>query len=353
MHRHSTVAILVIPLLLIAVAVQLIGQVVLERITIVLFINLVMVLALQVYMGNSGVASFGHIAFMGIGAYASSLLSMTPEAKASALRSGYPLVEQIHVPFMPALLGGALIAALVAGVVGFPLMRLSGYGAVIATFAFLVIVHVVLIHWSEVTNGPRIIFGIEQLTTLWVTVALGLLAVVLSYWFRETSLGLKLRASREDEHAAASIGINIVIVRLVAFILSAFMTGVAGGLWAHFITIYSPIAFYLTQTFLIIMMLIVGGADSVSGAVVGTLLVTAIFEGLRATENAVNMSDLLPGSLAGFTEVLLAAAMIVLLIRRPQGITGGYEIRWQHIRGLFSRSADADQAALAPADREA
>jgi branched-chain amino acid transport system permease protein len=286
-----------------------------------------MVIALQTFMGNSGVISFGHIAFMGIGAYASALLSMTPEAKAAALRSGYPLIEGLHLPFIPALLGGAAVAALVAAMVGFPLARLSGAAAVISTFALLVIVHTILLNWSELTNGPRIIFGITGHTTLWITVVFGVLSVLIGLWFKETALGLKLRASREEAQAAASIGIDIIIVRWVAFILSALMTGLAGGLWAHFITIFSPIAFYLVQTFLIVTMLIVGGMGSVSGAVVGTVLITAIFEGLRAVENAVNMSNLLPGPLAGFTEVLLAATLIVLLIRRPAGVTGGQEMR--------------------------
>jgi branched-chain amino acid transport system permease protein len=284
------------------------------------------VVALQTFMGNSGVVSFCHIAFMGIGAYASALLSMTPQAKAAALRTGYPLIEQLHLPFIPALLGGAAVAALVAAIIGYPLVRLSGAAAVISTFAFLVIVHTVLLNWSEVTNGPRIIFGIQGYTTLWISVFIGILSILVGFWFKETSVGLKLRASREEAQAAASIGIDIIHVRWAAFILSAFMTGLAGGLWAHFITIFSPIAFYLVQTFLIVTMLIVGGMGSVSGAVVGTVLITAIFEGLRAIENAVNISGLLPGTLAGFTEVLLATALIVLLIRRPAGVTGGAEI---------------------------
>ncbi|MBS1253670.1 MAG: hypothetical protein MAG451_02723 [Anaerolineales bacterium] len=327
-HRYSTLIILLVPLALIALIADLSGQVVLQRIVIVLFINLILVAALQIFMGNSGVVSFGHIGFMGIGAYASALLSMTPEAKAAALRSGYQVVEQVQAPFILALLGGGAVAALVAAVVGFPLMRLSGAGAVIATFALLVIVHVVLIHWSEVTNGPRVIFGIKQFTTLWIAAVCGLLTIVGAYWFKETSLGLKLRASREDEHAAASIGINIIIVRWVAFILSAFVTGVAGGLWSHFITIFSPVAFYLSQTFLIVSMLIIGGLGSVSGAVVGTVVVTAIFEILRSVENAISMSGLLSGTLAGLTELVLATAMIVILILRPAGITGGQELRW-------------------------
>jgi branched-chain amino acid transport system permease protein len=325
-QHYTPVVILVVPLLLLAVVAQLLGQIVLQRIVIVLFINLIMVIALQTFTGNSGVVSFGHISFMGIGAYASALLSMTPADKAAALRSGYPLIEQLHLPFLPALLGGAAVAALVAALIGFPLARLSGAAAVISTFALLVIVHTVLLNWSELTNGPRVIFGIQGYTTLWLTVVLGVLSVLTGFWFKETALGLKLRASREEAYAAASIGINIIMVRWVAFILSAFLTGLAGGLWAHFITIFSPIAFYLVQTFLIVTMLIVGGMGSVSGAVVGTIVITVIFEGLRAVETAVNMSKLLPVTLTGFTELLLAAALIILLIRRPAGITGGQEL---------------------------
>jgi branched-chain amino acid transport system permease protein len=326
-RRHATLAILVVPLILLALVVDLFGGVVLERIVTVLFINLALVIGLQMFTGNSGVISFGHIGFMGIGAYASAVFSMTLHAKAIALPDLYPILTQVQLPFILALLIGAAIAALVAAIVGFPLMRLSGAASVIATFALLVISHVVLINWSQVTNGPRTLFGIERYTTLWVSAAWGIFFVVVAYWFKETSFGLKLRASREDAHAAASIGINIVIMRWVAFILSAFVTGVAGALWAHFITSFSPLAFYLTYTFLIVAMLIIGGMESVSGAVVGTLAVTAIFEGLRGIENEINIRGTLPFTVSGLTEVCLATAMIVLLILRPAGIMGGKEIR--------------------------
>jgi len=325
--RNSTLVILVVVLLLVAVGVDLFGGALIERITIVLFINLALVLGLQVYMGNSGVLSFAQIGFMGIAAYGSILFSMTPQMKSIALPNLYPVLTDVQLPFFLALIVGTILATLVAAVVGFPLMRLTS-GAAIATFALLVIIHRVLINWDRVTNGARTIFGIERYTTLWVSAAFGILFVVLAYWFRETSLGLKLRASREDEHAAASIGINIVIVRWVAFILCAFMTGVAGVLWAHFITSFSPVSFYLKQTFLIITMLIIGGTGSVSGAVVGALVVTFIFEGMRGIENAINISGSVPFTVSGLTEVFLSTALIVILILRPAGITGGREFKW-------------------------
>lgn len=325
--KWSTGLLLVGPLLVLALVVHLFGGEVLQRILTVLFINLSMVLGLQIFMGNSGVVSFAQIGFMGIGAYASALFSMSPQAKAMALRNLYAWLVPLQVPFVLAVIIGGLMAALVAALVGYPLMRLSGAAAVIATFALLIIVHTVLINWSEVTNGPRTLFGLEPYTTLWVSVAAGTLFLLLALWFKETPLGLQLRASREDEAAAASVGIDIVWVRWVAFVLAAFITGVAGALWAHFITSFSPLVFYLPQTFLIISMAIIGGSASVSGAVVGAVAVTAIFEGVRGIENAINISAVFPFTVSGLTEVCLSIAMILILIMRPSGILGSRELR--------------------------
>ncbi|MGC8880241.1 MAG: branched-chain amino acid ABC transporter permease [Anaerolineae bacterium] len=325
--KWSTGLLLAGPLIVLALVVHLFGGEVLQRILTVLFINLSMVLGLQIFMGNSGVVSFAQIGFMGIGAYASALFSMSPQAKAMALRNLYSWLVPIQVPFVIAVIIGGLMAALVAALVGYPLMRLSGAAAVIATFALLIIVHTVLINWSEVTNGPRTLFGLEAYTTLWVSAAAGIFFLLLALWFKETPLGLQLRASREDEQAAASVGINIVWVRWVAFVLAAFITGVAGALWAHFITSFSPLVFYLPQTFLIISMAIIGGSASVSGAVVGAVAVTAIFEGVRGVENAINISAVFPFTVSGLTEVCLSIAMILILIMRPSGILGSRELR--------------------------
>lgn len=325
--RYSTPILLVIPLFVIALIVSLFGSALMTRITIVFFINVALVLGLQVFMGNSGVLSFAQIGFMGIAAYASILFSMTPKMKSIALPNLYPILANVQVPFFIALLVGALVAAFIAAIVGFPLMRLTA-AAPIATFALLVIIHRVLINWDRVTNGARTIFGIERFTTLWNSAFLALLFVVFVYWFKETTLGLKLRASREDENAAASIGINKVPLRWIAFIFSAFITGVAGVLWAHFIISFSPTSFYIKETFLIVTMLIIGGTNSVSGAVVGALVVTLIFEGLRGIENAINIAHIFEDPVSGLTEVFLSTALIVILILRPEGITGGNEFKW-------------------------
>jgi branched-chain amino acid transport system permease protein len=323
--NHSTLVVLIVPLLLLALFTQLFAGLLVNRIITVLFINLVLVCGLQIFMGNSGILSFSHIGFMGIGAYASVLLSMTAQAKAMTLPDLYPILRTVQLPFLIAIFIGACVAALVAALLIYPLMRLSDAAAVISMFALLVIIQVVLVHWSVVTNGPRTLFGVDFYTTLWVAVVFGVLAVIGTYYFKESDLGLKLRASRDDRYAAGSVGINIVNVRYFSFLLSAFFAGFGGGLWAHFITSFSPYAFYLTETFAILTMLVVGGPGGVSGAVLGTVVVTIVHEGLRQIENNVNLSG---GNLVGFTEVFLATALVIILILRPGGVMGGRELRW-------------------------
>jgi branched-chain amino acid transport system permease protein len=298
----------------------------LARIITVMFINLILVLGLQMFMGNSGYLSFAHVAFMGIGAYTSALLAMPVDIKASALPELYAPLAGIEWPFLPALLAAAAVAALVGGVVGFPLMRLSESAAAIASFALLVIVHVVLSQWSEVTNGPRTLFGVLRYTDLWTAAMWALATIVAAFLYKQSSLGLKLRASRDNLHAAASLGVNVVRVRFIAFVVSAFVCGVAGALWAHFITSFAPGAFYLSQTFVILTMLIVGGPRTVSGAALGVLLVTIVHEGLRHIENDFNVNATFPFQVVGMTEVLLAIALIAMLAFRPGGLIQRREI---------------------------
>ena len=344
--RWGPLTLLIVPLLAIAVGLHFFGSTLIMRVGTTMFINLTLVAALQMFMGNSGILSFANIGFMGIGAYASAIFSMSPEAKLLGIPDLYPLLHDVQVPYLAAVCVGAGIAGITAAIVSYPLMRLSDAAAVITTFALLVVIHNVLVHWDSVTNGPQTLFGVPRKTTLWVSVLWGCLFVVAAYLFKESRLGLQLRASRDDHYAAAAVGVDIVYVRWVAFTLQAFTAGFAGGLWAHFITSFSPTAFYLKETFVILAMLVIGGPGSVAGAVVGTLVVTAAFEGLRGIENWLNIHRGI--EIVGLTEVCLAVAMIVILILRPGGITAGRELRWPGKRTVFG----AGIIGAAPGDTE-
>lgn len=326
-NRHSTLAILIVPLVVVAGVIALFGSPLLVNIFTALCINIILVLGLQVFMGNSGILAWTHVGFMGIGAFAASIFSMPPDIKAMAAPNMYPALMAIDLPVIPALLLGALVAVAVAALVSYPLMRLSDAAGVITFFAMLIVIHVVLTQWDNVTNGPRTFFGVENFTTLWVAVVVTIVTVIIAYYFRDSKLGLKLRASRDDRFAAAAIGINVVRVRYLSFLLSVFIAGLGGGLWAHFITAFSPKSFYLTETFSLLIMLVIGGPGSVSGAFLGTVIVTVVRELLRQMENLINTSGWLSSEFFGFTEIFLAIFLILVLIWRPNGIIGGAELR--------------------------
>lgn len=318
---------LIAPLLAVAVAVDLYDDVMLERIVIGMFINLVLVVGLQLFTGNSGLVSFGHISFMAIGAYASVLLIMSPDKKTYTLPYLTGPLSQIEISFIPGILLAALFTAILAALVGFPLMRLSGSAATMATFALLIITHVVLINAETYTRGTRTMYGLENYTTFWTSALWGVLIIIAGFLFKESRVGLMLRASREQEEAASAIGVNIVIVRWVGFVVSAFICALGGALWAHFMTAISPYTMYMHTTFLTVAMLIVGGTASVSGAVVGTVAITGLFEALRATEIWISTFRIAGETAAGFTEVWLGAAMVLLMVLRPLGLMMGQEVR--------------------------
>lgn len=315
-----TFSCLAAPVLIFIGVSELIDDRLLERIATNFCIMLVLVLGLQVFMGNSGILSFAHIGFMGVGAYVSGVLSMPVRMKSMALPSLYPILQDVQLsPYLTILIGG-LVAASVAAAVAYPLMRLSDAAAVITSFALLVVLHTIMIGWSAVTNGPRTFFGVPKVTDSVLAAGVAIAVIAIALMFKESRTGLLLRAVRDDEAAAESTGAHVSMLRWRAFVLGALLAGIGGALWGHFITSFSPKAFYLKETFVVLGMLVIGGPMSVSGAVVGTIVVTIAFEGLRHVEGAINIAQVFPRPIVGLTEVTLAVGMILLLIFRPGGI---------------------------------
>lgn len=325
-HSYLTAIILLGVIVIIGVGSQLLGVRLYDRIATNLMISLVLVIGLQTFMGNSGLLSFAHIGFMGLGAYTSAVLTIPVQMKGMALPDLYAFLKVVEVSPLLAMIAGGIVAAAVAALVAFPLMRLSDAAAVITSFALLVVLYTVMNNWSALTNGPRTLFGLPKTTDLLTAAIVAAFAVVVALLFKESRTGKLLRASREDEVAAAALGANIPHLRWRAFILAACIAGIGGALWGHFITSFAPKAFYLKETFLIITMLVIGGANTVTGAVAGTVLVTIAYEGLRGTESALNATAVGAGQVIGLTEIVLALAMIVVMIVKPGGIFPNREI---------------------------
>jgi len=325
-HSYFTALILIGVIAIIAVGSQLLGIRLYDRIATNLLISLVLVIGLQTFMGNSGLLSFAHIGFMGLGAYTSAVLTIPAQMKGMALPDLYDFMKVVEVSPLLAMLAAGVLAAVVAAVVAYPLMRLSDAASVITSFALLVVLYTVMNNWSAFTNGPRTLFGLPKTTDMPVAAIVAAIVVVVALAFKESRTGKLLRASREDEVAAAALGADIPHLRWRAFILAAFIAGIGGALWGHFITSFAPKAFYLKETFLIITMLVIGGANTVTGAVAGTILVTFAYEGLRGTEGALNATALGAGQVVGLTEIVLALAMIAVMIVKPGGLFPNREI---------------------------
>jgi len=309
------------------------GNVVYRDTAVKMFITLIVVLGLQIFSGNSGVLSFGHVAFMAVGAYASALLTIPTEIKKfTYLTMPHFLKFWIFPAQLNALegtLAGAGFALLLAAITAPPIVRLSGVAAGIATLAILVIVHEFDYQTSAITRGTSTQIGVPTTTTLLSTLIWSLIFIAVAFVFQQSKFGLRLRASRENERAARSVGVRVPIERAIAWTLSGFVVGVGGALYGHYFGgTFGPDDFFFNNGFNIVLltiaMLVVGGMTSVTGAVVGCYFVTVVFELFRRWE--VNGLGVTPPP--GTANLVLAFMLITTLFLRPKGITGGREIPW-------------------------
>jgi branched-chain amino acid transport system permease protein len=285
------------------------------------------VVALYVFMGNSGVISFGHVSFVAVGAYLAGLLTVDPQTKAFTMPGLLPVLRHEHIGTLPSLALAAAVGGIYALVVGLPLMRLSGLPAGIATFAVLGITYNVLYYWQKVGPTAQTLSDIPE-TGRW-TIAIGaIISVVVAYAYQWSRFGRQLRATREDPAAARASGISIYRQRLLAFTVSGALAGLAGGLYVHELGIITPDLFYLDLTFVTLAMLVFGGVGSLWGAVIGALSISALNSFLGDAENTVYIGFrlTLPN---GTRLVTIGAVMALVLILRPSGLTGGREFGWR------------------------
>lgn len=309
----------------------------LVRIILLMALNGILVLSLSLSNGFTGVFSLGHVGFIGAGAYVSGILSLTVQQKAGLLPHLPGWLSLIHLPFLPATLVAGLCTAGLAVIVGYPLMRLSGYFVSVATMGFLIIVNVVLINASDFTRGARTFTGVPLDTTLpwvvgWLIVTLLVLARLVYSPF-----GRALKAVRDDTIAASAIGIGVLRARLIAFVIGAFFAGVGGSLYAHYLGSFSPNTFYFAMTMNLIAMLVLGGMGSLSGALIGVVCVSILTELLRAVERGFTLGDITVPALFGASQIVLGCIFILIMIFRPKGIMGDRELTF----GLSRRSARA------------
>lgn len=317
------------------------GSATTDRAAIVMFVTMTVVIGVYVFVGNSGILSFGHIAFMAIGAYTSAILTL-PEVQKGTLLPDLPeWLASLQLSTWQGVLSGAGVAMVVAVLIGIPLMRLSGLAAALGTMAFLLAVYIVVGSWATLTRGPRGMVGVPVDTTATRAMIAASIAMIIAYVFQQSRWGLRLRATREDEIAARGVGITVVRERVSAFVLSAGVVAAGGGLFAHFIGSFTANSFYFRTTALTLAMLVIGGIRSLSGAVIGTVVVSALTEFVRRLEVGASLGGVTIDLPAGTQELIVAVLMLTILILRPSGITGGREIGPPLLTVLPARGRDA------------
>ena len=284
-----------------------------------------MVVAIYVFIGNSGVLSFGQISFVAVGAFAAGVMTVPLLLKGAILRDLFPILRDHELGNLESLALAAAVGAALAAVVGLPLMRLSGLAAGIATFAVLEISNNLLREWTRIGPGATTLSLVPQTTGPGQATIGALLVVAVAYGYQRSRFGRRLRATREDPAAAQAVGIGIHRHRLGAFVLSGALCGFAGGLYVHMLGSISTSQVYLELTFLTLAMLVVGGMTSLWGAVVGALSVSALDSFLSEAERGIDLGVTL--SLPdGSRLVVVGALMALVLVLRPSGITGGREL---------------------------
>ncbi|MGH2886653.1 MAG: branched-chain amino acid ABC transporter permease [Solirubrobacteraceae bacterium] len=315
-------------------------------------ISAVIVYGLYVFVGNSGVISFGQISFVAIGAFSAGLFTIPTQPKHFVLQGLWSFIADHSVSNFVSFLIAAGLGALFALIVGLPLMRLSGIAAGIATLAVLEITYNIFQQWTKIGPGPTTLSLVPISVGVWQSLIGAVVAAVIAFLYQSSRRGRLLRASREDPAASQAIGVHVTRERLLAYALSGGICGLGGALLVHQLGSITVDQVYLELTFLTLAMLVIGGSGSLWGATLGALGISLLDSWLSAAENTVHVvffSVTLPN---GSSDLILGVIMAAMLLFRPQGVTGGAEFSLAFVNRLRGRSRTGARAPVTAASGE-
>jgi len=277
-------------------------------------IYIILTLSLNLIVGYTGLPALGHAAFFCIGAYTSSLLALN-----------------MGISSWIGLLIGACIAALSGIIIGYPAVRLKGDYLALATFGLGVIIYSIAKNWVSLTRGPMGLPGIPgfsifgfHLSEIWSYLLLVLVFVIITIFVIRrvvnSPFGRILRSIREDEIASEALGKDTTKHKLLVFVIGAFFAGIAGSLYAHYITFIDPSSFTVMESVTILLMVIFGGMGSISGSIAGAVILVVLPEVLRFLG--------MPSSIAApMRQMIYGLLLVILMLKRPQGIMGRYQFK--------------------------
>ncbi len=276
-------------------------------------IGIILALSLNLVNGCAGQFSLGHAGFMGVGAYVSATIT--------TVYGGAMWTNPLGIGV--AVVAGGLAAATAGYLVGLPSLRLKGDYLAIVTLGFGEIIRIVFLN-VELVGGARGLPGIPRYSNFFWVFAWAAVTLIFLKRLSESSFGRAILSIREDEVAAEAMGINVAHYKVVAFVISSFFAGVAGALFAHYQGFIDPQSFNFNRSVDVVIMVVIGGMGSLTGSVIGGVIVTMMPELLRVFDK--------------YRMVVFPLILIVVMLVRPMGIMGYREV-W-HFWGKRKKLAE-------------
>lgn len=306
-------------------------------------VNAILALSLNLIYGFTGMFSLGHAGFMAIGAYVSAILVL-PESHKDMMWILEPIMwpfSVISAPFWVSVLLGGLAAAIFGLIIALPVLRLGGDYLGIATLGFAEIIRVLIVNATPITNGSLGIKGIPMHATLMVNFGWLLFTLFCMIRLVNSNVGNVFKAIRDDEIAAKVMGIDTFRYRVLSFCIGAFFAGIGGALLGNLLTTIDPKMFTFLLTFNVLMIVVAGGLGSLTGSILGSVIITVLLEWLRAVEEPFSMLGFdIPG-IPGMRMVVFSVVLLCIILYRREGIMGMRELTWNGLFNLFSRRKNA------------
>ena len=310
----------------------------LKRILNLCAIYTILGLSMNLINGFTGLFSLGQAGFMAIGAYCVGIFTVPLAEREMVyyLEPMHPAIANIQLPFVVALLLGGLVAAFFAFLIGAPVLRLKGDYLAIATLGFSEIIRIVFTNLQTITNGALGIKNIPTITSMWWTFGIMLLFIIFMFLLIRSSYGRAFKSIREDEVAAEAMGISLFKHKMLSFIISGFMAGIGGGLFAALLGTVDPKQFYFTLTYNFLLIIVLGGMGSISGTVISAFLVTAGLEWLRFLDEPATLFGVsIPLFRPGLRMVVFSVILMLVVLYYRKGIMGQNEFTWEGIASFF------------------
>lgn len=275
------------------------------HVAVMALIFVVLAVSLDIVLGLAGLLSLGHTAFYAVGAYVAALLAI-----------------HYDTSFWLNMLVAAVVAGVLAYLLGLIVLNVRGHRFVITTIAFAELGRLVAYNWTDVTGGQIGLPGIpkptlalpglgtvsfdSQTSFYYLAGAVAVLVILVAKWIARSPLGWSMEALRENERLAEALGVNTRIIAITAFVAGACLAGVAGTMYAHFITFVSPDLFYFSVMTTVLLMVVLGGKSTIVGPAIGAIIFTAIPEGLRMASE--------------YRLIIFGTILVILVMGLPGGL---------------------------------